>query len=171
MKFREPYQQIKTKSESINEEKSNRKIMTDFVGPRPSNSSSQIQSVTSKSKVHQPHFLDVSSSNSKSDIKDADRVLPEASINLKNEELLTSNVASNKISFTSFVKVNSDVPTPETKEHTYKYDTANFRFRGSHLSDIQRKQIIQNVFVPHSSSHFPKVDGRQFKRNWLKQFP
>ena len=113
--------------------------MTDFVGSRSSNSSSQTQSVPSKSTVHQPHFLDVSSSHSKSDIKDADRVLPEVSINLKNEELLTSNVASNKISFTSFVKVNSDIPTPETKEHTYKYDIANFRFRGSYLSDIQRK--------------------------------
>ena len=39
------------------------------------------------------------------------------------------------------------------------------------MSDIQRKEIIQNVFVPNSSFHFPKVDGRQFKREWLKQFP
>ena len=39
----------------------------------------------SYSAVDQPHFLDVSGSNSKPDIKAADRVLPEASINLKNE--------------------------------------------------------------------------------------
>ena len=39
------------------------------------------------------------------------------------------------------------------------------------MSDIQRKEIIQNVFVPNSSFHFPKIDGRQFKREWLKQFP
>ena len=125
----------------------------------------------SDSAVGQPHFLDISRSKSKPDIKAADRVLPEASINLKNEEVLTSNVASNKISFPSFLKVNSDLPTLKTKEHTYKYDIANFRYRGSNLSDIQRKEIIQNVFVPNSSFHFPKVDGRQFKREWLKQFP
>ena len=74
----------------------------------------------SNSAVDQLQFLDVSSSKSKLDIKAADRVLPEVSINLKNEEVLTSNVVSNKISFPSFVKVNSDVPTLETKEHTYK---------------------------------------------------
>ena len=96
--------------------------------------------------------------------------MPEASLNLKNEEVLNSNVASNKISFPSFVKVSSDVPTLETKEHTYKYDIANFRCRGSNLSDIQSKEIIQNVFIPNSSFHFPKIDGRQFKREWLKQF-
>ena len=125
----------------------------------------------SNSAVDQPHFLDVSSSNSKPDIKAADRVLPEVSIYLKNGEVLTSNFASNKIIFPSFLKVNSDLPTLKTKEHTYKYDIANFRYRGSNLSDIQRKEIIQNVFVPNSSFHFPKVDGRQFKREWLKQFP
>ena len=54
---------------------------------------------------------------------------------------LTSNVASNKISFPSFVKVNSDVPTLETKEHIYKYDITNFRYRGSNSSDIERKEI------------------------------
>ena len=58
-------------------------------------------------------FLDFSSSNSKPDIKAADRVLPKASINLKNEE--TSNVASNEISSPSFVKVNSVVPSQEKK--------------------------------------------------------
>ena len=30
--------------------------------------------------------------------------------------------------------------------------------------------MIQNVFLPNSSFHFPKIDGRQFKRVWLKQF-
>ena len=65
--------------------------------------------------VDQPHFLNVSSSNSKPDIKAADRVLPEASINLKNKEVLTSNVASNKISFPSFFKVNSDLTILTTK--------------------------------------------------------
>ena len=39
------------------------------------------------------------------------------------------------------------------------------------MSDIQRKEIIQNVFVPNSSFPFPKANGRQFKREWLKQFP
>ena len=97
--------------------------------------------------------------------------MSEASINLKNEEVSTSIVTSNKISFPSFVKVNSDVPTPKTKEHTYKYDIANFRYRGNNLRDIQRKEVIKNVFVPNSSFHFPKVDGRQFKRECLKQFP
>ena len=97
--------------------------------------------------------------------------MPEALINLKNEEVLTSNVVSNKISFPSFLKVNSALPSLKTKEYTYKYDIANFRYRGSNLSDIQRKEIIQNVFVPNSSFHFPKVVGRQFKREWLKQFP
>ena len=58
-------------------------------------------------------------------------VLPVASINLKNGEVLTSNAASNKTSFPSFVKVNSDVPTPEIKEHTYNNDVVNFRYRGS----------------------------------------
>ena len=129
-----------------------------------SDSSSQTQPAPSNFAVDQSHFLDNSSSNSKPDIKAADRVLPEASINLKNEEVLTSNIVLNKIIFTSFVKVNSDVPTLETKEQTYKYDFANFRYRGSNLSNIQRKEIIQNVFVRNSSFHFPKIDGRQFKR-------
>ena len=136
-----------------------------------SDSSSENQPVPSNSAVDQSHFLDASSSNNKSNIKAGDKVLPEASVNLKNEEVLTSIVASNKISFPSFVKVNSDVPTVEAKEHTYKYVVANFRYRGSNLSDIQRKEILQNVFVPSSSFHFLKVDERQFKRECLKQFP
>ena len=57
-----------------------------------SDSSSQTKTVSSNFAVHQSHFLDVSSSSSKPDIKGADRVLPEASINLKNEEALTSNI-------------------------------------------------------------------------------
>ena len=96
--------------------------------------------------------------------------MPEASINLKSEEVLTSNVASNKISFPSFAKVNSDGPTLETKEHISRYYIANFRYRGSSLSDIQRKEIIQNVFVLNSYFHFLEVDGSQFKRERLKQF-
>ena len=103
---------------------------------------SQTQPVSSNFAVDQSHFLDVSSSNSKPDIKAANRVLPEALIKPKNEEVLTSNNVSNKISFPSFVKVNSDVPTLETKEQTCKYDIANFRYRGSNLSDIQRKEIM-----------------------------
>ena len=27
------------------------------------------------------------------------------------------------------------------------------------------------MFVPNSSFHFPKIDGRKFKREWLKQYP
>ena len=96
--------------------------------------------------------------------------MPEASINLKSEEVLTSNVASNKISFPSFAKVNSNGPTLETKEHISRYYIANFRYRGSSLSDIQRKEIIQNVFVLNSYFHFLEVDGSQFKRERLKQF-
>ena len=92
-----------------------------------SDSGFQTQSVPSNSAVDKPHYLDFSCSNSQPGIKAADRVLPEASINLKNEEVLTSNVASNIISFPLFVKVNSDVPTLETKEHIYKYDIVNFR--------------------------------------------
>ena len=64
-------------------------------------SSSETQPVSSNSVVDQSHFLDVGRSSSKPDIKAADRVLPEASINLKNEEVLTSNIASNEISFSS----------------------------------------------------------------------
>ena len=86
----------------------------------------------SNSAVDQPHFLNVSSSNSKPDIKAADRVLPlEASINLKNEKVLTLNVGSHKIHFPSFLKVNSDLPTLKTKKHTYKYDIANFNIEGA----------------------------------------
>ena len=79
-----------------------------------SDSSTQTQPVSSSFPVDQSQFLNVSSSNSKPDIKAADKVLPEASVNLKNEEVLTSNIASNKVSFPSLVKVNSDVPTLET---------------------------------------------------------
>ena len=64
-----------------------------------SDSSFQTQSVPSNSAVDQQHILNVISSNSKPDIKAADRVLPEASINLKNEEVLTPNVPSNERSF------------------------------------------------------------------------
>ena len=95
---------------------------------KETDSSSQTRLVPSLSAGDQSHFLDVSSSNSKPDIKAADRVLPEASINLKNEVVFTSNVSSSKISFPSFVKVNSDVPALEAKEQTYKYGIANFRY-------------------------------------------
>ena len=78
-----------------------------------SDSSSQTQPVSSSFAFDQSQFLNVSS-NSKPDIKAADKALPDASINLKNEEVLTSNIASNKVSFPSLVKVNSDVPTLET---------------------------------------------------------
>ena len=80
-----------------------------------SDSSSQTHPLPSHFAVDQSHFVDVSNSNSKPDIKAADRILPEASINLKNEEVFTSNIVSNKISFPSFVKASSDVPTLETK--------------------------------------------------------
>ena len=90
-------------------------------------SSSQTQPLTWNSAVDQSNLLDVSTSDSEPDNKVADKVLPEASINVKCQEVLTSNVASNKISFPSFVKVNSDVVTLEKKEHTYIYDNANFR--------------------------------------------
>ena len=53
----------------------------------------------SSSAVDQSQVLDVSSSNSKPDIKAAGRALTEASINLKHEEDLISNVASNKCVF------------------------------------------------------------------------
>ena len=39
------------------------------------------------------------------------------------------------------------------------------------MRNIQRKEVIRNVFVRNISFHFPKVYGRQFKREWLKQFP
>ena len=145
---------------------------TDQSLPRKvTDSSSQTQPVSSNSAVVQSHFSDFSSSNSKPDIKTANRVLPEAPTNLKNKKVLTSNLVSNKITFPSFIKFNSDALPLEAKEHTYKYYTANFRYRESNLSDIQRKEIIQNMFVPNSSFHFPKINGRQFKRDWLKQFP
>ena len=83
-----------------------------------SDSSSETQSVPSNSAVDQPYFLNFSSSNSKPDIKAADKVLPEASINLKSEEVLIPNAASNEIGFPSFLKVDSDLPTLKTKEHT-----------------------------------------------------
>ena len=70
-----------------------------------SDSSSPTQPVSPNFAVYQSHFLDVSSSNSKPDTKAAERLLPEAWINLKNEELLTSNSASDRISFPSFLKV------------------------------------------------------------------
>ena len=54
---------------------------------KASHLSSQTQPVPSNSAVDQPYFLNVCSSNSKPDIKAADRVLPEASINLKNKEV------------------------------------------------------------------------------------
>ena len=79
--------------------------------------------------------------------------MPEASINLKNQEVFTSNVVPNIKSFPFFVKINSDAPTLEKNEHTYKYDNANFRWRGNSLIDIQRKEIIQNVC---EMSVFPK---------------
>ena len=68
----------------------------------------------SNSAVDQSHFLNVSSSDSKPDIKVADRVLLETSINLKNEEVLTLNVTSNKISLPSVLKVNSDIAALKT---------------------------------------------------------
>ena len=93
--------------------------------------------------------------------------MPGGSINLKNEEVLTSNVTSNKIIFPSFLKVNSDLSTLKTKEQTYKYGIATSRYSGRNLSDIQRKEVIKNVFIPNSPFHFSKVDGTQFKREWM----
>ena len=61
---------------------------------KESDSSSQIQPVSSNFAVDQSHFLDVSSSNIKPDIKAANRVLPGALIKPKNEEVLTSNNVS-----------------------------------------------------------------------------
>ena len=104
-------------------------------------SNSQTQTVPWNSAVDQSHCLDVTNPDSKLDSKVADKVLPEASINVKNQEVFTANVAPNIKIFPSFVKINSDAPTLEKNERTYKYDNANFRYRGSNLSDIQRKEI------------------------------
>ena len=73
-------------------------------------------------------------------------------------------------SFPSVIKSNSDVLTLETNEHTYKYDIGHFRYRENILIDIQRRNntkcVCSKQFFP-----FPKVYRRQFKREWLKQFP
>ena len=43
-------------------------------------------------------------------------------------------------------------------------------YGGSSLTDIQRKEIMQNVFLSNDSFHFHNIDDRQFEREWLKQF-
>ena len=51
--------------------------------------------MTGNSAVDQSNLLDVSTSDNETDSKVADKVLPETSINVKSQEVLTSNVAPN----------------------------------------------------------------------------
>ena len=49
-------------------------------------------------------------------------------------------------------------------------DVATYRSKASFVSDIEKRNLIKNVFVPDDSFSFPETN-RSFKSEWFKWFP
>ena len=50
-----------------------------------------------------------------------------------------------------------------------RYDVANYTSKEPFLSDIEKKDLIKNVFVPDENLSFPE-NNRSFKSEWFKWF-
>ena len=51
-----------------------------------------------------------------------------------------------------------------------RYDVATYKAKAPYLSDVERKDLIKNVFVPDENFVFPETE-RCFQFEWLKEFP
>ena len=51
-----------------------------------------------------------------------------------------------------------------------RYDVATYRSKAPFISDIEKKDLIKNVFVPDDNFSFPET-SRSFKSEWFKWFP
>ena len=51
-----------------------------------------------------------------------------------------------------------------------RYDVATYKAKAPYLSDVERKDLIKNVFVPDENFVFPETE-RCFRFVWLKEFP
>ena len=51
-----------------------------------------------------------------------------------------------------------------------RYDVATYKAKAPYLSDVERKDLIKNVFVPDENFVFPETE-RCFRFEWLKEFP
>ena len=51
-----------------------------------------------------------------------------------------------------------------------RYDVATYRSKAPFISDIEKKDLIENVFVPDDNFSFPETN-RSLKSEWFKWFP
>ena len=51
-----------------------------------------------------------------------------------------------------------------------RYDVATYKSKAPFISDIEKKELIKNVFVPDDNFSFPETN-RSFKSEWFKWFP
>ena len=51
-----------------------------------------------------------------------------------------------------------------------RYDVPTYRSKAPFISDIEKKDLIKNVFVPDDNFSFPETN-RSFKSEWFKWFP
>ena len=51
-----------------------------------------------------------------------------------------------------------------------RYDVATYRSKAPFISDIEKKDLIKNVFFPDDNFSFPETN-RSFKSEWFKWFP
>ena len=51
-----------------------------------------------------------------------------------------------------------------------RYDVATYKSKAPFISDIEKKELIKNVFVPDDNFSFPETN-RSFKYKWFKWFP
>ena len=51
-----------------------------------------------------------------------------------------------------------------------RYDVATYKIKAPYLSDVERKDLIKNVFVPDENFVFPETE-RCVQFEWLKEFP
>jgi hypothetical protein len=82
----------------------------------------------------------------------------------------SSSVASS-MDFSSHTEVSivSKPLLPDISNVVHPYDIFTYRARLANKEDIHF--LIKNVFVPDISYVFPKVSGRSFRREWLKDHP
>ena len=69
--------------------------------------------------------------------------------------------------------MNLHIQTDEDETYRYRFDV--MRFVGKSLSDDEKYELLNNVFVPDGSYSFPfSTFGqakRSFRSSWLKQYP
>ena len=74
-------------------------------------------------------------------------------------------------SIVSSIVAPSVVSYKPSVENVSKYDVCTYKQKACRISDVERKDLIKNVFVPETDFIFPKTNSRNFRFSWFKSYP